>query len=192
MIEDPSPQGRVPTYVSDSWAIALYLERTYPPPKYPALFPHNSIALQQAMIIQLSRTVHQHLRGLAISLIGLEHVLDDRGHDHYMQTREESFGKPLTQLLEESKVVWSSDTRGAWKTIGEMLDANGPMEQAGLFVMGKEMSYSDFVIAGLILWLQRAEGPEGQHYKELLEWDGGRWGLIWNEIEKLETKSTEV
>lgn len=179
--------------MADSWAIALYLERTYPPPKYPALFPHESIALQRSMVLQLGRTVHYHLCDLAISFIGLHHVLDDRGHDYYMRTREEIvFEKPLAEVLEESKAVWSTDTRGAWKTIGEILDTNGPMEDVGVFAMGKEMSYSDFVIGGLILWLQRGEGPDGQHLKELLEWDGGRWGLMWKGIEKLETKSTEV
>ena len=178
--------------MADSWAIALYLERTYPPPKYPALFPHNSTALHRAMIRQIGLTAHNLLCDLAVPLIGLEHMLDDRGHEYFVRTREEMYEKPLAQVLEEAKAIWSTDIRKAWKTIGEMLDANGPMEQVGLFVMGKEMSYSDFIIAGLILWLRRAEGSEGPHYKELLEWDGGRWGLIWKEIEKLETKSTEV
>ncbi|KAF8604213.1 hypothetical protein BDV93DRAFT_522663 [Ceratobasidium sp. AG-I] len=137
-------------------------------------------------------TAHNLICDLAIPLIGLEHMLDDRGHEYFVRTREEMYEKPLTQVLEEAKAIWSTDVRKAWKTIGDMLDANGPMEQAGLFVMGKEMSYSDFIIAGLVLWLQRGEGREGPHYKELLEWDGGRWGLIWKEIEKLEAKSTEV
>lgn len=193
MIADPSPQGGEPTYVADSWTIALYLERTYPPPKFPALFPHTSTALQRAMILQVCNPLHNQTCDLAAALVGVNHLLDDRGHEYFMRTREEVvFEKPLAEVLEESKAVWSTDTRGAWKTMGEILDINGPMEQVGVFAMGKQMSYLDFVIGGLILWLQRAEGPDAHYTKELLEWDRGRWGLIWKEIENLETRSTEV
>jgi hypothetical protein len=143
------------------------------------------------MVIQL-RTVHYHLCDVAIPLIGLEHILDDRGHEYFVRTREVMYGKPLDQVLKEADGTWSTEVRNSWSTLGEILDLNGPMEQAGPLVMGKEVSYSDFIIAGLILWLQRGEGGDGRRWKELSEWDGGRWGLIWKEIEKLETKSTEV
>jgi glutathione S-transferase len=193
VIADPSSEpGGKPTYVSDSWEIAVYLERTYPPPKYPALFPHNSAALQRAMTTALSRTVHSALCDLAISLIGVNHVLDDRGHEYFIRTREAMFKKPLAEVLQEEDSKWSTDIKTAWLTIGQMLDINGPMQEVGPFVMGKQVSYSDFIIAGLLIWLRRGEGIEGRRWKEVFDWDNGRWGAIWKEVEIMEAKSTEV
>ncbi|KAG9120807.1 hypothetical protein FRC07_003545 [Ceratobasidium sp. 392] len=191
-IADPSPEpGGKPTYVADSWDIALYLERTYPPPLYPTLFPHHSTALHRALLFQLTK-VQDHLRIVAVPLIATKHMLDDKGHEYFLKTRGEMFDKPMEEALKDTDGIWLADVRNSWSSIGEILDMNGPIEQVGPFVMGKYMSYSDFAIAGLILWLRRAEGADSRRCKELFTWSGGRWELIWNEIEKLEGKSTQV
>ncbi|ELU40775.1 hypothetical protein AG1IA_05218 [Rhizoctonia solani AG-1 IA] len=193
VIADPSSEpGGEPIYVPDSWAISLYLERTYPPPKYPSLFPHGAIAVNRAMSATIGRTAYNAIADTAIALIGTNHILDDRGHEYFMRTREEGFGKPLVELLKEEEPKWSTEIREAWATLGKLLDLNGPMDQVGPFVLGKEISNADFMIAGVLVWLRRAEGPEGHRWKELFEWDGGRWAKIWQAIEELETKSTEV
>ncbi|CUA73388.1 hypothetical protein RSOLAG22IIIB_05278 [Rhizoctonia solani] len=193
VIADPSPElGNEPIYVPESWEIAQYLERTYPPPKYPALFPYGAIAVNRAIVASLGRTVHNALADLAIALIGVNHVLDDKGHDHFMRTREEMLGKPLVEVLKEEDLKWSTEIRSAWATAGQLLDTNGPMDQVGPFVLGKQISNADFMIAGMLVWLRRGEGPEGWRWKELSEWDGGRWGKIWEAVEELEAKSTQV
>ncbi|KAH7342044.1 hypothetical protein B0J17DRAFT_704531 [Rhizoctonia solani] len=48
MIADPSlvPNGK-PTYVADSFNIAIYLDKTYPAPKFPAVFPPGMRAVQK-------------------------------------------------------------------------------------------------------------------------------------------------
>ncbi|CAE6507750.1 unnamed protein product [Rhizoctonia solani] len=194
VIADPSaePEGK-PIYVSESWEIAQYLERTYPPPKYPALFPYGAIAVNRAMVASLGRTAYNAIADTAIALIGTNHILDDRGHDYFMRTREEEvFGKPLAEVLKEEDAKWSTEIRSGWATAGKLLDSNGPMDQVGPFVLGKQISNADFMIGGMLLWLHRAEGPEGHRWKELFEWDGGRWGKIWKAIEEIEAKSTEV
>ncbi|CEL55509.1 hypothetical protein RSOLAG1IB_01521 [Rhizoctonia solani AG-1 IB] len=193
VIADPSPEpGGKPIYVSDSWTISQYLEQTYPPPKYPALFPHSVIALNRAMFALLVRTIYNTIADTAIALIGTNHILDDRGHEYFIRTREEDFGKPLAEVLKEEDPKWSTEIRRSWVLVGRVLDFNGPIDQAGPFVLGKQISDPDFVIAGVLIWLRRAEGPEGHRWKELLEWDEGRWGKIWQAIEELEAKSTEV
>ncbi|CAE6379976.1 unnamed protein product [Rhizoctonia solani] len=193
VIADPSPEpGGKPIYVSESWAISQYLERTYPPPKYPALFPYGAIAVNRAMYLFLGRSVHSITADTAIALIGTNHILDDRGHEYFIRTREENFGKPLAEVLKEEESKWSTEIRESWATAGKLLDANGPMDQVGPFVLGKQISDADFMIAGILIWVRRAEGPEGHRWKELLEWDGGRWGKIWQASQELEAKSTEV
>ncbi|KAG8763651.1 hypothetical protein FRC11_014628 [Ceratobasidium sp. 423] len=193
VIADPSPEpGGKPIYVSESWEISQYLERTYPPPKYPALFPYGAIAVNRAMATTLGRTAYNAIADTAIALIGTNHLLDDRGHEYFMRTREEMFEKPLAEVLKEEDPKWSTEIRTAWATAGKLLDSNGPMDQVGPFVLGKQISDADFMIGGMLIWLRRGEGPEGHRWKELFEWDGGRWGKIWKAIEELEVRSTEV
>ncbi|CAE6478557.1 unnamed protein product [Rhizoctonia solani] len=193
VIADPSPEpGAKPIYVSDSWEISQYLERTYPPPKYPALFPYGAIAANRAIATSIGRTAYNDIADLAISLIGTNHILDDRGHEYFMRTREEMYGKPLAEVRKEEEAKWSTEIKSAWAMVGKWLDANGPMDRVGPFVLGKQISDADFLIGALVLWLRRGEGPEGHLWKELLEWDGGRWGKVWNAIEGIEARSTEV
>ncbi|QRV89851.1 glutathione S-transferase [Ceratobasidium sp. AG-Ba] len=192
-IADPSSEpGGKPTYVADSWTIALYLERTYPPPKYPALFPNHSITLQRLTTIFIGRTVHNQISDVTIALVGLERILDDRGHEYFIRTREADYEKPLSDVLKEADETWTTDIRKSWSLLAETLDMAGPMDEVGLYMMGKQMSYVDFVIAGIMLWLRRSDGVDGRRCKDLFTWDGGRWALLWNEIERLEAKSTEV
>ncbi|CAE7123601.1 unnamed protein product [Rhizoctonia solani] len=194
VIADPSPEpGSKPIYVPDSWEISQYLERTYPPPKYPALFPHGAIAVNRAMVATIGRTAYSALADTAIALIGVNHVLDDRGHEYFMRTREEIvFEKPLAEVLKEEEPKWSTEIKSAWATAGKLLDTNGPMDQVGPFVLGKQISDADFMIGGMLIWLRRAEGPGGHRWKEVSEWDGGRWAKIWEAIEEMEARSTEV
>ncbi|KDN44204.1 hypothetical protein RSAG8_05677, partial [Rhizoctonia solani AG-8 WAC10335] len=144
------------------------------------------------MTASIGRTAYSALADLAIALIGVNHVLDDRGHEYFMRTREENFGKPLAEVLKEEDLKWSTEIKSAWATAGKLLDTNGPMDQVGPFVLGKQISDADFLIGGLLIWLRRGEGPEGHRWKELIEWDGGRWGQIWKAVEELEARSTEV
>jgi hypothetical protein len=144
------------------------------------------------MFALLVRTIYNTIAHTAIALIGTNHILDDRGHEYYIRTREEDFGKPLAEVLKEEDPKWSTEIRRSWVLVGRVLDFNGPIDQAGPFVLGKQISDPDFVIAGVLIWLRRAEGAEGHRWKELLEWDEGRWGKIWQAIEELEAKSTEV
>jgi hypothetical protein len=144
------------------------------------------------MTVHLGRTLHNGIADLAISLIGVNHVLDDKGHAHFMRTREEMLEKPLAEVFKEEDLKWDNEIRNLWRSAAELLDLNGPLEQVGPFVMGRELSNTDFVIASLVLWLRRGEGDEGHRWRQLSEWDGGRWGLVWKAIEEMETKSTEI
>ncbi|KDN50790.1 hypothetical protein RSAG8_01288, partial [Rhizoctonia solani AG-8 WAC10335] len=51
VIADPSsdPNGK-PTYVADSFKIALYLDKAYPAPQYPAIFAPGTAGFQHMLM----------------------------------------------------------------------------------------------------------------------------------------------
>ncbi|KAG9104793.1 hypothetical protein FRC06_009262 [Ceratobasidium sp. 370] len=53
LIADPSSElNGKPTYVSDSFKIAVYLDDKYPAPRYPLVFPPGTRALQHLLVTQ--------------------------------------------------------------------------------------------------------------------------------------------
>jgi glutathione S-transferase len=64
------------------------------------------------------------------------------------------------------------------------LDLNNGTNENGPFVMGDQISFADFTVAGMIFWLRRAEGGDMPQWKGMSEWQGRRWARIWAEAEK--------
>ncbi|KAG8689832.1 hypothetical protein FRC11_000313 [Ceratobasidium sp. 423] len=189
MIADPSgdPNGK-PTYVVESFEIALYLDEKYPAPKYPTVVPAGTRALQK---IALGRVMSAGM-GFAAVLLPLAAArtdfLDDKGHEYYCRSRRVIFGRDLLELLPEVDANWVKAKEG-WEALGDQLDLGG---KDGPFVMGTQISFIDFVIGGLLHGVQKCEGEEMKYWKDMTTWQGGRWGAFWKEIAKLEADSSEV
>ncbi|KAG8746506.1 hypothetical protein FRC10_004640 [Ceratobasidium sp. 414] len=191
MIADPSsdPNGK-PTYVVESFDIAVYLDDKYPTPKYPAIFPPGTRALQKLTTGVFTDEIGYSLAPFALPLVAGPGFLDDRGREYFLRTREQRL-KVLEDPAETGSKKWG-EIHDKWDAFGKQLDYNsGPGEQ-GPFVMGNEMSFMDFAIGGMFHWLRRAEGGDMPRWKDMSEWQGGRWARLWAEIEKLEKASTEV
>ncbi|KAJ1307257.1 hypothetical protein OPQ81_001370 [Rhizoctonia solani] len=174
MIADPSPDpsGR-PTYIVESFDIAVYLDKTYPAPKYPVV---NEVALA--------------ILPCLFPLTARAGFLDERGREYYLKTREELLKRIPAETNVGSK-FWC-DAHEKWKWFGEILNLN----EAGPFVTGKQISFTDFAIGGVLSFLRRVEaafeGEDMPRWKAITEWQGGQWVRLWAEIEKLEKSSTEV
>lgn len=184
MIADSAsdPNGK-PTYVADSFKIALYLDNKYPSPSYPRLFPPGTKALHSLFTEKFSSLIIP-LAPTMLPLVGRPGFLDDRGEEYYRRTRQARFGKPFEQLAEEGRQKWG-DVREKWEEFGKLLDLNkGPGEQ-GPFVMGNQISYADLVLVAAFCWIKRAEGGDMKLWQDMSQWQGGRWGNLWNEVEKI-------
>ncbi|QRV74896.1 hypothetical protein RhiJN_17605 [Ceratobasidium sp. AG-Ba] len=190
VIADPSDEpGGKPTYVLESFEIAIYLDDKYPAPKYPAIFAPGTRALQKITSDLFMNEVGYSLFPFAIGLVAKPGFLDERGREYFVRTRER-WMKRLENPAETSSAKWG-EIHDKWGDFGKQLDYNKGADE-GPFVMGKRISFTDFAIGGAIHWLRRAEGGDMPRWTNMAEWQGGRWARHWSEIETLENTSTEV
>jgi glutathione S-transferase len=188
VIADPSsdPDGK-PTYVVESFDIAVYLDNKYPAPDYPVVFPRGTRAMQYMTSDRINQ-VGMLFAPIVLPLASMRaDLLDERGQEYFARTRGAIFGTGLPKLLESAAENWSA-AEARWDKISEVFDLN----QGGPFVMGHQISFTDFVIGGVIHCLQKAEGGEMTYWKKMAKWHGGRWATLWEEIAKLEADSSEV
>ncbi|KAH7338109.1 hypothetical protein B0J17DRAFT_755467 [Rhizoctonia solani] len=136
MIADPSsdPNGK-PTYVVESFEIALYLDEKYPAPKYPIAIPPGTRALQK---IASDRSFSLLLRQGPTSWT--------TSYEYFTRSRKALFGRELVELLPEIDSNWAK-ARGGWEALGDELDLGG---KDGPFLMGAQISFIDFVVGGLL------------------------------------------
>ncbi|KAF8604658.1 hypothetical protein BDV93DRAFT_522358 [Ceratobasidium sp. AG-I] len=191
VIADPSsdPNGK-PTYVAESFDIAAYLDDKYPAPHYPLVFPPGTRPLQKIASTLFAYEVSMSILPIVVPFIATPGFLDERGTEYFRRTREEWMGS-LSDLSKAAPEKWI-EARKKWDDFGAKLDLNKRTDEEGPFVMGDQISFSDFAVGGAIVWLRRAEGGEMARWKEMAEWQGGRWAKLWAEIGKLEKDSTEV
>lgn len=189
MIADPSedPSGK-PTYVVESFNIAVYLDDKYPAPKHPAVFAPDTRAVQLVTSNFFTNEVGYSLLPALRRLQARPGFLDDRGREYFLRTREKILANtlPISETGVGSK-LWG-EIHDKWEEFGKVLDLN----EGGPFVTGEKKSFTDFAIGGIIHSVRRVEGGEMLMWKDMAEWQGGRWARIWVEIEKLERDSTEV
>ncbi|QRW03796.1 hypothetical protein RhiLY_02795 [Ceratobasidium sp. AG-Ba] len=191
VIADPSsdPNGK-PTYIVESFNIALYLDERYPGPKHPIVFPEGTRILQKIASDTLTNEIGFALLQVINLLVAKPGFLDDRGRDYFCSTRESWFGD-LGEIAKAEPEKWG-EVRKKWDSFGPKFQLNQGAKEDGPFVMGNLASFTDFAIGGLIFWLRRAEGGDMPRWKEVTEWHGGRWARLWAALEIIEQDSTRV
>lgn len=191
VIEDPSEhQGGKPTFVADSFNIAVYLDAKYPAPKYPLAIPPGTRALQKIAAEQFNKEVGFALVPIALPLVSTPGFLDESGREHFIRTRTAWFGE-LSKLLDTSPEKWAV-VEEKWGGFTKAFDFNNNTNEAGPFIMGNQISFADFAIGGFINWIRKVDEEGMPRWKHVAEWQGGRWARYWYEIERLEKRSTQV
>ncbi|QRV75260.1 glutathione S-transferase [Ceratobasidium sp. AG-Ba] len=189
MIADPSSDpNEKPTYVVDSFKIALYLDDKYPSPQYPTLFPPGTRGFH-SLFTETFVKLHEPLRPTLLPMVGRPGFLDDRGHEYFQRTRHKRFGKSLARLAEEDGPRTWAEGPKVWGAFKEHLDKNG----GGPFVMGEQISYADLMLGALFYWVRITEpGDEKKLWKDISTWQDGRWARLWAEVEPYTQNSSEV
>ncbi|KAI0277050.1 hypothetical protein BGY98DRAFT_1090049 [Russula aff. rugulosa BPL654] len=62
--------------------------------------------------------------------------------------------------------------------LASLLDKNSGPDGDGLVVMGRELSYADFAICSLLVWIERVSPHDG--WMRMRQWSGGRWVRLWD------------
>ena len=127
--------------VADSWAIARYLERTYP--DRPSLFggPVGE-ALTLVLNGWVSATIHPMILGLIVLDIHDQLVPEDRAY--FRATREKRFGRPLEEVQ-----------AGREGRVAEVRRALSPARlalESQPWLAGAAPGYADYLLFGALQW----------------------------------------
>jgi glutathione S-transferase len=132
--------------IMDSWKVAEYLETQYP--DTPTLFPGTSKPLARLIypffMTQIASPVFPLLLPKVVDF------LDDRGAAYFKETREESFGEPISHDIykdtERVEKIWKSVDRNLKLMEITLTDVEGP------YMLGHERSYADLLVASVMGW----------------------------------------
>ncbi|RPD82308.1 hypothetical protein L226DRAFT_528492 [Lentinus tigrinus ALCF2SS1-7] len=174
-IHDPSTG----VSVADSTKIARYLDATYP--DAPRIIPEGTEAFHEAFEVALASTLAPHVFYLLFPAVYGR--LNEASKPHFKAARECVLGgkmedwSPLGSKTREQQ--WAKLEAGLGR-IERWLTADGK-ERA--FFMGNKLSFADFVLAARLMGLERTIGEEGEEWKRLQQWHGGRWARLLESME---------
>ncbi|KAI0712270.1 hypothetical protein C8Q76DRAFT_797141 [Earliella scabrosa] len=183
VIYDPNTKS----VVSDSGAIARYLDRTYP--DAPTLIPAEADALTAALGAALWTVFNPDEDLGAIIVPAAFAQLRERSRPYFRETREKWAGGKLEELApagsEKRAKCWETIRKGMNKIATAWLEADGKEK---LFFMGDRVgiTYADITIAGFLMWFKETLGEDSEEWKAMMTWDDGRWAKFMRAFKKYE------
>lgn len=131
------------TVVSDSFAIALYLEETYP--DRPSLFGGKGGQAMARFIERWSQlTLHPYLGSAA--LMDIHDLQDDENKTYFRQSREARFGKTLEEVT-AGREAGLAGFRAVLEPLRNMLTYQP-------FIGGQGPLFADYIVAGAFQWVR--------------------------------------
>lgn len=171
-----SSQGKVPVLVdgeqtvNDSWAIAEYLERTYP--DRPSLFGADTArALTRFINNWTDGVVHPPLARLLLP--DIHDILASGDRDYFQSTREAMLGATFETLRTERE-QWLKAFRTALAPLRRTLEVQP-------YLAGETPAYADYILAGTFQWarvcsaqnLLESDDPVAAWRERMLDAHGG-------------------
>ena len=135
------------THVMDSQTIALALEKRY---------PNKSVHLDSPYVDKVGKLIPGimgTLTGVCMPLVPRT-ILNPRSAKYFEETRAVKFGMPLSQLEKEK------GGESAWEEAKPVIQEAGKLlkENDGPFFLGKEVSYADCMILGILQFAKQLGG----------------------------------
>jgi glutathione S-transferase len=166
-IQHPAPNPQDPPIVlMDSYAIAEFLETTYP--DTPAIFPKQTEALQSCFLTWFMDQVFATSRPILIPLI--PNIVDKGSIDHFRKTRKAVYGCELEEMevrgTAREKVF--ERLEDAYRIVGAAIDRAG-----GIFLGGDRPIFADLALLGHLLWMKRTLLAD--EWDGVRKWHDGRW-----------------
>lgn len=159
-----SPTVQLPdgSFVSDSTRVA---------PKLESLYPEPSLHLDAALHDSVADAVEAVVSGtIASSLLLLLEVLPERSSKFFAEDRAKRFGMPLEDLAANygGDPAWQAAEApgGSLEQLLNVLTKHRKDE--GPFVLGSQVSYGDFIVAGLF---ESYKTIDSKAYERLISFD---------------------
>lgn len=177
-IYDPSTH----TALSDSSAIASYLDKTYPGTN--AILLPSTRGFLAAFKVAVDNTFTLPVYPLIVydSLLNL----DGRSAEYFRRTREEAFGVAVEALAP----VGTPETQEKWKAVEKGLTLVGSWydeTRESPFISGSEIHAADIFVAARLMWVKTVMGSESERWARRMTLDGGRWARFLERFAGYET-----
>ncbi|KAF6754142.1 hypothetical protein DFP72DRAFT_990594 [Ephemerocybe angulata] len=193
---DGSPKWTIPSLqdpttkesLSDSLRIIDYLDRKYP--ETAQMLTPETVVAALAFEAVVKANLSKHIFG-AVGVKAAETVLGDGERIAFRGFVEGSLGMTLEE--------WKSDPKNgeeAMKALKEGFDtleglvfkkadlvaeARG-LERQGPFIGGEKLTYLDAALGGVFSWMESVFGEDSAEWKQVTEWNNGRWGRLYKNI----------
>lgn len=135
--------------VSDSWAIAEYLEATYP--DAPSLFANDEAKAKAEAFHQWASTaLSKHIPGILI--LDLFNVIADQDKEYFRTSREARIGTSL----EEFAATPEKHIKGLQAELADVREVLATQNYLG----GDKPDYNDICLLGTFLWIATSGTPD--------------------------------
>ncbi|KAI0300512.1 hypothetical protein B0F90DRAFT_1810385 [Multifurca ochricompacta] len=159
----PQRPPESPIVLTTASVIVEYLEMAFPARP---VFPEGSTALQVVFVHYLNDVVVKPLLSI---MVPLSHIrLPEHVQAHI---RGPAMAGPQRER------AWLA-VKEKFDFLAALLDKNNGVDGDGLVVMGRELSYADFVICSVLLWVERVSPHDG--WTRMRQWSNGRWVRLWD------------
>ncbi|THV03862.1 hypothetical protein K435DRAFT_851463 [Dendrothele bispora CBS 962.96] len=175
-IYDPSTK----TGVAESFAIAEYLDKTYP--DKPTLVPTGTGPLINVFTEYITSKISATFFPFAVPMSHA--TLNAVSQPYFRRTREAAFGKTMEDMLPqgEAKVKeWEKFKQGLGDIDRVLRTGKGP------FVLGEKPSFADCNLASIFVWIKVLFGEDSEEWKGLTTSFDGRFGEWTKEMKKYES-----
>uniref|UniRef100_A0A5K1JT30 Thiol-transferase Tc52 n=1 Tax=Ganoderma boninense TaxID=34458 RepID=A0A5K1JT30_9APHY len=173
--------------VTDSAAIARYLDATYPT-HGPRLIAADTDVLHTAFQVAYQTTLFEGKHVASLALPASHEIMNEPSAAYFKTTREAFFG-PLAELApkgsEKRKAHWEGFKTNLGK-VAEWFGADGKDKVLFSGDEGGKIVYADIVVAAQLRWMRAVFQEDSEEWKDIMSWDGGRWKRLMEVFSKYE------
>jgi glutathione S-transferase len=156
--------ARTNVILSNANTIADYLEITYPARP---VFPEGSRALQCLFVHYIQEVFAKPLLPIMVPMSHLR--LPERSQAHFFASQRQ---QPSQLSPPQREQAWAA-VKEQFDFLASLLDKNNGPDGDGIVAMGHEVSYADFALCSVLIWIETISPHDG--WARVRQWNGGRW-----------------
>jgi len=170
VIVDPLRSRSAPIVLSNVNSISEYLESTYPARP---VFPEGSRAMQSLFVHYIQEVFAKPLLPILVPLT--HQALPERSQAHFRGTGSGPLPVPMTGQQREQ--AWRA-VKEQFDFLANILDKNSGPDGNGIVSMGHDVSYADFALCSVLIWIERVSPHDG--WARVRQWNNERWVRLWD------------
>ncbi|KAF5331385.1 hypothetical protein D9611_011809 [Ephemerocybe angulata] len=171
--------GKIEAALADSFHIAAYLDKAYP--DTPRILPEDEEGLQEQKAFA-DGLLWDMMPLLTIMFKAVMPLLNEGSREYFSKARAMNlYGVYGVHRLEDIP-YGEEERRVLWKDLevcfGKLEEKVARTDGEGVWFKGDRITFADFVIGGLLIWMRTILGENSEEWGRVSAWNGGRWGRL--------------